>query len=149
MHCYVKVENKGQETHVIGIANNEEVIKVVGVAGSQWKIIQNKVFPDNLDNALPMAKLLNDVMIEAEKQRFSQEPQEIDFLLEDGSETLFEERLAGAIYYLNTLDNMLDDEVLTALFKDAKGRVFKVVYSVFVEYDRARLANINSYEEIK
>lgn len=96
-----------------------------------------------------MAELFNDVMIEAKKLRQSKEIQEIDFLLEESSEEVFEERLADVAYYLRTLDTMLSDEVLTFLAKDKEGRVYEVKYSMYREYDHSRHIKIDSWSEVE
>lgn len=148
MHCYVDVKNFYEEVHIIGIADNKEVVKVIGVAGGEWKVIQIKEFPTDLKNATILISLFNDVMIEAEKQRISKEPKDISFLLEDGDEQLFVERLCDAVHYLYVVDNMLNDEVMTTLFKDRKGRIFEVTYAVLIEYDHTRHPDIQSWKEI-
>lgn len=124
MHCYVDVKNKDEQIEVVGIADKKEIIKVFINDNGEWIVVQDKSLSGSLDDALKMAELFNDVMIEAKKLRQSKEIQEIDFLLEESSEEVFEERLADVAYYLRTLDTMLSDEVLTFLAKDKEGRVY-------------------------
>lgn len=149
MHCYVDVKNKDEQIEVVGIADKKEIIKVFINDNGEWIIVQDKSLSGSLDDALKMAELFNDVMIEAKKLRQSKEIQEIDFLLEESSEEVFEERLADVAYYLRTLDTMLSDEVLTFLVKDKEGRVYEVKYSMYREYDHTRHIQIDSWSEVE
>lgn len=149
MHCYVDVKNKDEQIEVVGIADKKEIIKVFINDNGEWIVVQDKSLSGSLDNALKMAELFNDVMIEAKKLRQSKEIQEIDFLLEESSEEVFEERLADVAYYLRTLDTMLSDEVLTFLVKDKEGRVYEVKYSMYREYDHTRHIQIDSWSEVE
>ncbi len=149
MHCYVDVKNKDQNVEVIGIADKKEIIKVVIDDNCDWIVVQDKSLSGSLDDALKMAELFNDVVIEAKKLRQSKEIQEIDFSLEDDSEEVFEEKLADVAYYLRTLDTMLSDEVLTFMVKDKKGRVYEVKYSMYREYDHSRHIQIDSWSEVE
>lgn len=148
MHCYVEVKKHDKEIHVIGIADNVEVIRVSEMANEKWKVIQSKEIMDDLSEALCITKLFNEVMIKAEKQRLAKEPKKIDFLIENGSLTLFEELLHEEIHYLDTLDNMLIGEVLSTLFKDSKGRIFEVTYSFMTDSSYLRTPNIQEWKEI-
>ncbi len=149
MHCYVDVKNKDENLEVVGIADKKEIIKVIIDENGEWIVVQDKSLSGSLDEALKMAELFNDVMIEAKKLRQSKEIQEIDFLLEESSEEVFEERLADVAYYLRTLDTMLSDEVLTFLVKDKEGRVYEVKYSMYREYDHTRHIQIDSWSEVE
>lgn len=149
MHCYVDVKNKDEQIEVVGIADKKEIIKVFINDNGEWIAVQDKSLSGSLDDALKMAELFNDVMIEAKKLRQSKEIQEIDFLLEESSEEVFEERLADVAYYLRTLDTMLSDEVLTFLAKDKEGRVYEVKYSMYREYDHSRHIKIDSWSEVE
>lgn len=149
MHCYVDVKNKDEQIEVVGIADKKEIIKVFINDNGEWIVVQDKSLSGSLDDALKMAELFNDVMIEAKKLRQSKEIQEIDFLLEESSEEVFEERLADVAYYLRTLDTMLSDEVLTFLAKDKEGRVYEVKYSMYHEYDHSRHIKIDSWSEVE
>ena len=149
MHCYVDVKNKDEQIEVVGIADKKEIIKVFINDNGEWIVVQYKSLSGSLDYALKMAELFNDVMIEAKKLRQSKEIQEIDFLLEESSEEVFEERLADVAYYLRTLDTMLSDEVLTFLAKDKEGRVYEVKYSMYREYDHSRHIKIDSWSEVE
>lgn len=149
MHCYVDVKNKDEQIEVVGIAEKKEIIKVFINDNGEWIVVQDKSLSGSLDDALKMAELFNDVMIEAKKLRQSKEIQEIDFLLEESSEEVFEERLADVAYYLRTLDTMLSDEVLTFLAKDKEGRVYEVKYSMYREYDHSRHIKIDSWSEVE
>lgn len=149
MHCYVDVKNKDEQIEVVGIADKKEIIKVFINDNGEWTVVQDKSLSGSLDDALKMAELFNDVMIEAKKLRQSKEIQEIDFLLEESSEEVFEERLADVAYYLRTLDTMLSDEVLTFLAKDKEGRVYEVKYSMYREYDHSRHIKIDSWSEVE
>lgn len=149
MHCYVDVKNKDENLEVVGIADKKEIIKVIIDENGEWIVVQDKSLSGSLDEALKMAELFNDVMIEAKKLRQSKEIQEIDFLLEESSEEVFEERLADVAYYLRTLDTMLSDEVLTFLVKDKEGRVCEVKYSMYREYDHTRHIQIDSWSEVE
>lgn len=149
MHCYVDVKNKDENLEVVGIADKKEIIKVIIDENGEWIVVQDKSLSGSLDEALKMAELFNDVMIEAKKLRQSKEIQEIDFLLEESSEEVFEERLADVAYYLRTLDTMLSDEVLTFLVKDKEGRVYEVKYSMYREYDHTRHIKIDSWSEVE
>lgn len=149
MHCYVDVKNKDQNVEVVGVADKKEIIKVTIDDKGDWIVIQDKSLSGSLDDALNMANLFNDVMIEAKKLRLSKEIQEIDFLLEENTEEVFRERLADVAYYLRTLDTMLSDEVLTFLVKDKEGRVYEVTYSMYREYDHSRHINIDSWSEVE
>lgn len=149
MHCYVDVKNKDEQIEVVGIADKKEIIKVFINDNGEWIVVQDKSLSGSLDDALKMAELFNDVMIEAKKLRQSKEIQEIDFLLEESSEEVFEERLADVAYYLRTLDTMLSDEVLTFLAKDKEGRVYEVKYSMYREYDHSRHIKIDSWSDVE
>lgn len=149
MHCYVDVKNKDEQIEVVGIADKKEIIKVFINDNGEWIVVQDKSLSGSLDDALKMAELFNDVMIEAKKLRQSKEIKEIDFLLEESSEEVFEERLADVAYYLRTLDSMLSDEVLTFLAKDKEGRVYEVKYSMYREYDHSRHIKIDSWSEVE
>lgn len=149
MHCYIDVKNEDKGIEVVGIADKKEVIKVSIDDNGDWIVIQDKSLSGSLDEALKMAELFNNVMIEAKKLRQSKEIQEIDFLLEENSEEVFEERLADVAYYLRTLDTMLSDEVLTFLVKDKEGRVYEVTYSMYREYDHSRHIKIDSWSEVE
>lgn len=149
MHCYVDVKNKDEQIEVVGIADKKEIIKVFINDNGEWTVVQDKSLSGSLDDALKMAELFNDVMIEAKKLRQSKEIQEIDFLLEESSEEVFKERLADVAYYLRTLDTMLSDEVLTFLAKDKEGRVYEVKYSMYREYDHSRHIKIDSWSEVE
>lgn len=149
MHCYVDVKNKDKQIEVVGIADKKEIIKVFIDANGEWIVVQDKSLSGSLDDALKMAELFNDVVIEAKKLRQSKEIQEIDFLLEESSEEVFEEKLADVAYYLRTLDTMLSDEVLTFLVKDKEGRVYEVTYSMYREYDHSRHIKIDSWSEVE
>lgn len=149
MHCYVDVKNKDEQIEVVGIADKKAIIKVFINDNGEWIVVQDKSLSGSLDDALKMAELFNDVMIEAKKLRQSKEIQEIDFLLEESSEEVFEERLADVAYYLRTLDTMLSDEVLTFLAKDKEGRVYEVKYSMYREYDHSRHIKIDSWSEVE
>ena len=149
MHCYVDVKNKDEQIEVVGIADKKEIIKVFINDNGEWIVVQDKSLSGSLDDALKMAELFNDVMIEAKKLRQSKEIQEIDFLLEESSEEVFEERLADVAYYLRNLDTMLSDEVLTFLAKDKEGRVYEVKYSMYREYDHSRHIKIDSWSEVE
>lgn len=149
MHCYIDVKNEDKGIEVVGIADKKEVIKVSIDENGEWFVVQDKSLSGSLDDALKMAELFNNVMIEAKKLRQSKEIQEIDFLLEEDSEEVFEERLADVAYYLRTLDTMLSDEVLTFLVKDKEGRVYEVTYSMYREYDHSRHIKIDSWSEVE
>ena len=78
MHCYVDVKNKDENLEVVGIADKKEIIKVIIDENGEWIVVQDKSLSGSLDEALKMAELFNDVMIEAKKLRQSKEIQEID-----------------------------------------------------------------------
>ena len=149
MHCYVDVKNKDEQIEVVGIADKKEIIKVFINDNGEWIVVQDKSLSGSLDDALKMAELFNDVMIEAKKLRQSKEIQEIDFLLEESSEEVFEDWLSDVAYYFRTLDTMLSDEVLTFLAKDKEGRVYEVKYSMYREYDHSRHIKIDSWSEVE
>ena len=90
MHCYVDVKNKDENLEVVGIADKKEIIKVIIDENGEWIVVQDKSLSGSLDDALKIAELFNDVVIEAKKLRQSKEIQEIDFSLEDYSEEVFE-----------------------------------------------------------
>lgn len=149
MSYYLKIEKIGEETQVKGIVHEKEFFLASGKPGDEWKVVMKEPLPDSLDQCLEISNLFNRVVVEAKKLRAENDIKDLNFSFINISKEDLDNRFDTEVYELGTRDDMEIGEVRDVVFRDIDGKLFKVVYSCYMEYDYTRHIHIDSYEEIQ